>query len=536
MTLQEQKEQEDVLTCDYLVVGAGTSNLSFVDTLLNEMPSATFIIVDRFSRAGGHWTTAYPFVRLHQASCSYGVNSRQLGKNLTKWGRAEKYDTDDRATGEEICDYYAKVIEQFKATKRVKVFFNSNYLWNEEKNIHQFTSKIESGEDGDQKLYNVQCLKVVQTESSVIVPSMRKIFFPVDESVSVVSVNDVPEKLKVSSSTTSESYRNYVVLGAGKTGTDAVLYLLENGIDQSDITWIMPRDPWYFNRRGMVSSSVPGTKYWADLKHLLINPSLRSSDMEECFLNWEKAGVMLRVDPKIMPERFLGAMIEPSELEKLRTIQNIVRLGRVTSISSEEIILERGTVNFSADDTLFVDCMADKFNGYFSFDQDFSIFNKDRIRLGPLPVTYNPSGSSTLLAYLEAHIADDDVKNNFIYFAKGDKNYHQCSTMELFFLNIYYQGKTFHDLAQYYPPAISFMLQSRTHIDAPLHHGGFLPFAWAFFGPLQVNKTMDEFLEKVEKGDYGMDVSIPGMMAVDKKMVAAALRDSPSKRKGLCCS
>jgi len=69
-----------------------------------------------------------------------------------------------------------------------------------------------------------------------------------------------------------------------------------------------------------------------------------------------------------------------------------------------------------------------------------------------------------------------------------------------------------------------------------MHHGGFLPFLWALFGPLKVKKTMDGFLEKVEEGGYGMDVSIPDKIDVDRKVVAAASRDSSHKRKGVCCS
>ena len=40
---------------------------------------AEVVLVDRRHRPGGHWLDAYPFVRLHQPSATYGVNSRVLG-------------------------------------------------------------------------------------------------------------------------------------------------------------------------------------------------------------------------------------------------------------------------------------------------------------------------------------------------------------------------------------------------------------------------------------------------------------------------
>jgi len=46
-----------------------------------------------------------------------------------------------------------------------------------------------------------------------------------------------------------------VVIGAGKTGSDAITYLLRNGgVDQSAITWIISRDVWYIIRDGLWGS------------------------------------------------------------------------------------------------------------------------------------------------------------------------------------------------------------------------------------------------------------------------------------------
>ena len=47
-----------MLTADYLVVGAGLHSLAFVDELLAQDQSATFIIVDSHAAPGGHWNDA----------------------------------------------------------------------------------------------------------------------------------------------------------------------------------------------------------------------------------------------------------------------------------------------------------------------------------------------------------------------------------------------------------------------------------------------------------------------------------------------
>ena len=95
---------------DYLIVGAGASGMAFADSLIAES-DADVVIVDRRHRPGGHWNDAYPFVRLHQPSAYYGVNSRVLGSDsIDEFGpNSGLY---ERATGAEICDYFQRVLDE----------------------------------------------------------------------------------------------------------------------------------------------------------------------------------------------------------------------------------------------------------------------------------------------------------------------------------------------------------------------------------------------------------------------------------------
>ena len=67
------------LTTDYLIIGAGTMGMCFLDELINNSTSLEAIIVDQRDKPGGHWNDAYSFVRLHSPAVTYGVNSRPLG-------------------------------------------------------------------------------------------------------------------------------------------------------------------------------------------------------------------------------------------------------------------------------------------------------------------------------------------------------------------------------------------------------------------------------------------------------------------------
>ena len=105
---------------DYLIAGAGAAGLAFADALI-AASDADVVLVDRRHGPGGHWNDAYPFVRLHQPSAYYGVNSRVLGSDsIDSTGpNAGLY---QRATAAEICDYYQRVLEDLLASGQVRFF------------------------------------------------------------------------------------------------------------------------------------------------------------------------------------------------------------------------------------------------------------------------------------------------------------------------------------------------------------------------------------------------------------------------------
>ena len=115
-----------LIETDYLVIGAGATAMAFVDTLLKET-NARIIMVDRHDRPGGHWNDAYPFVRLHQPSAFYGVNSRELG-SATKDKAELNEGLYELASGAEVVSYFDQVMnQQFLPTGRVRYFPTVSY-------------------------------------------------------------------------------------------------------------------------------------------------------------------------------------------------------------------------------------------------------------------------------------------------------------------------------------------------------------------------------------------------------------------------
>ncbi len=114
----------------------------------------------------------------------------------------------------------------------------------------------------------------------------------------------------------------YVVLGAGKTGIDCVVYLQRTMmVDPADIAWVISRDVWLVN-----SNSKANPQTWARClaKH--------ENDFDKAALSLEDRGLLVRLDKNFLPSRFRFPVIPPDELQLARNVTTVIRCGRVTSI------------------------------------------------------------------------------------------------------------------------------------------------------------------------------------------------------------
>ncbi len=204
-----------VIETDYLVVGAGAAGMAFTDSLIAES-DADVVLVDRRHRPGGHWNDAYPFVRLHQPSAYYGVNSRVLGTDaIDESGPNEGFY--QRATAAEICDYFFRVLEEhLLPSGQVRFFGMCDYV-GKASDEHQFVSIL----TGETTTVRVRRKIVDATYLETSVPSTHTPSFDVAPDARFIPVNDLVSL--------REPATGYTVIGCGKTGMDACVWLLGVG-------------------------------------------------------------------------------------------------------------------------------------------------------------------------------------------------------------------------------------------------------------------------------------------------------------------
>ncbi len=381
---------------DYLIIGAGTTGLAFADTLLAET-DAHITLVDRHGKPGGHWNDAYPFVTLHQPSSFYGVASMELGSGLKdpvglNRGMAEL------ASGPEVSGYFERVMNhRLLASGRVRYHPLSNYLGDADGG-----PTFESLLSGERTQLTVRRKIVDATYFSPNVPSTHTPAFAVGQGVRLVPPNALPGLWQLAQG--GPAPRRFVVLGAGKTAMDACIWLLQSGTPVEAITWVMPRDAWVINRL----STQNGPEFFqaaiggqADQMQAFAE----ANSIDDLYLRLEACGALLRIDRERMPTMFHLATLSEAEVAVLRSIRNVVRLGRVTAIDAEGMQLQHGRVA-AAPDTLYIDCTASAVR----FKPSCSVFQGNRIVVQLLRAPH-VSFSAALTAYVEAHHEDEAHKN-----------------------------------------------------------------------------------------------------------------------------
>jgi NAD(P)-binding Rossmann-like domain len=170
---------------DYLVIGAGASGMAFADSLIADA-DVEVVMVDRRHSPGGHWNDAYPYVRLHQPSATYGVNSRPLGtETIDATGpNAGFY---ERATGVEICDYFRRVLEeQLLGSGQVRFFGQCDYV-GDYAGEHSLSSRLTS----ETTTVRVRQKVVDATYLETSVPATHTPSFTIGEGVNLIPVGEL---------------------------------------------------------------------------------------------------------------------------------------------------------------------------------------------------------------------------------------------------------------------------------------------------------------------------------------------------------
>lgn len=379
---------EDITT-DYLVVGAGVAGLGFVDQLLTRT-SATITICDKRDAPGGHWKDAYPYVRLHGPSNFYGVESMEIEPyRVEEHGPNKGYMP--LATGSQLVAYFSEVMrKRFLGSGRVTYLPSTEYVESE--------GVVRGVFSGRQQAVKVKKV-VIASYGENSIPLTHKPSFTIAPGAKCIPPNDLPRL--------APNFPHFTVLGGGKTGVDACMWLLSNGVDPERLRWVIPNDYWYLNR----SQSQFAPAFY-DVSSVAVIERLEAMAEAESVVDFthrlEKSKVWHRLDTAIEPRHFHSAVISLGEMEELRKIKDIVRQGHVTALNADHIVLTKGKVA-ARPDSLYIDCTATAF----PWKPATPIFQGKK-RVLQLVRSAMPSVSVSVIAFVESLDMTDEERNELL--------------------------------------------------------------------------------------------------------------------------
>ena len=356
--------------------------MAFTDALTDHA-DVRVVLVDRRHGPSGHWLEAYPFVRLHQSSAFYGVASTLLGGGQLQQ-RGPETGLQERASQSEICAYYARMLDRMVDSGKVEFFANSEYVGD-----RTVVSRI----TGERFEVPERCRVVDAHYLAPSIPAEKPPPFGVAEDARVVPVNGLARL--------EEAPSQYVVVGSGKTATDACIWLLSRGVDPDAVCWVRPRDPWMLNRARV----QPDPAIFLGMAADMMRAAEQASSLEGLFLDLEDAGIMLRIDRTVTPTMAKAPTLATWELEQLRTLENVVRRGHVETVDRGKLTFADGSVAV-AEDALEVHCAADGLK----YPPLVPVWRPEAITLQPIRAGF-PCFGAALTGYVEATREDDDEKN-----------------------------------------------------------------------------------------------------------------------------
>lgn len=242
-------------------------------------------------------------------------------------------------------------------------------------------------------LVNVRHRIVDATYLAPTIPATTPPPFGVGDNSRVIPVNELADL--------GDEPSRYVIVGSGKTATDGIVWLLGNGVDPDRIMWVRPREPWMLNRAVVQPDPSVALGFSADI----MVAAADAESLDEMFLRLEASGVMLRIDTTVVPTMAKTPTLGIWELDLLRSVENVVRLGHIKYVTESQLVLHDGTVGLPAR-ALVVHSAASGLQ----YPPMVSIWGADKIRLQTIRAGF-PCFCAALAGYVEATRDDDRERN-----------------------------------------------------------------------------------------------------------------------------
>lgn len=131
-----------------------------------------------------------------------------------------------------------------------------------------------------------------------------------------------------------------------------------------------------------------------------------ATSVDDLLTRLEADETLFRLDPDVTPTMYHCAIVSSGELEQLRLIDDVVRLGHLQRAEHDRIVLRDGEIEISTP-SLYVDCTTQGLPR----PPSVPVFDGARMTLQSVRGCQQVF-SSAFIAHVEAAYGDDDVRND----------------------------------------------------------------------------------------------------------------------------
>jgi len=311
---------------DYIIIGGGMTGTGICAELLDYRKSKTIIILDRLEKLGGHWLYAYPYVHLHNFTSYYTLYGYRWPEHIEK-------DLEHRASRDEIIDYFGTIQADFETKSNLEMRF------------HVEVPTFKAAPQGGGYIVTVQDLKNPSAEpvqlfarTLIDCTTSRMGSAPPHKPM----IGSCPQNIYPNNITQMDIPRvgaagkRVAVIGGGKTGADAVVHLVRNGVPPQSIVWVKKYDLSFGKREKPQDAFASAEQRAANpLCPLLLTSHLKFKNGVPKFWSLEGRGGSRRLGYCVLPpdhpkndSPYLnhtgGGMLDDEELTLLRQIEQVI--------------------------------------------------------------------------------------------------------------------------------------------------------------------------------------------------------------------
>ena len=319
-------------TYDYVIIGGGVSSLGVIAELVDYRKGKSILVVDQHKQLGGQWNDAYDYVRLHGHTWTYTVQG-------FPWPAEIEANRGHQASKQELLTYF-KGIEDHFVSQGVEILFEHmmptkfGELQPDGSYKVTLTSSVADETYGpgyytsDGATFEITAKKLILcTHTRHNSPPFRKIKGdaagkPVPNNIypyQITKVMNLPEVIKTK--------QKVAIIGGGKTGADAIMYLHRQGLALDQFVWVKKHDLAYALRVPPdVEKDLEGrvATFWSLL--LCVWRGGLNNRICVCTRNTPETGKPREYGQPRAPIMATtgGGLLGPEELEVLRPVEQII--------------------------------------------------------------------------------------------------------------------------------------------------------------------------------------------------------------------